>query len=518
MRPMPETLENRSTPGPWRWVLLGALFLGAILRLRLALVDDGIYWADEVYQGLEPAHQLAFGYGLLPWEFIHGARPLALPGMVAALFRAVAFLPGGDDPAAYLLAAKILFCLVSLGTALGCYALARVLGASARAASVGAACCALAGPLIYFAPRVMTESAATLPVILGLALALTPSASPRRCLAGGALVGLALAARLQSGFFGLGLVLILLARRNFRGALAAAGAQAMALVLLGALDRLTWGAWFYSITTYLKFNLVQGGAKLYGTEASLYYLAGAVSSMFWLAPICALLALLAWRRASGVLAICAAYLLLHSMLPHKEYRFILPALPLFFALAAVGLDQLNRLRLLNRLEPDQRRFWRLGGPLLLLGLALLSGLGSGRLSMGDLAHIRFRPLSLSAYNYYGPVNRLMTQAGRRPDLCGLKVHGINLVWTGGYSYLHRKVPLYGMYGPRVAEARYNYVITKLGPAPGRTEVAKDGPYRLFHLDSITACNPDPNFHWRVDPGMKPNLPLPPHTILKGGPT
>src|SRR3954447_8881518 len=72
--PAPPPPENPSfEPYLARGLLLGALALGATLRVYLALTDDGLYWPDEIYQSLEPAHRLVFGYGLVAWEFIDGA-------------------------------------------------------------------------------------------------------------------------------------------------------------------------------------------------------------------------------------------------------------------------------------------------------------------------------------------------------------------------------------------------------------------------------------------------------------
>jgi len=64
-------------------VLFASLAAGAALRLWLAFSDDGVHWPDEIYQTLEPAHRAAFGYGLLAWEFLEGARSWALPGLIA---------------------------------------------------------------------------------------------------------------------------------------------------------------------------------------------------------------------------------------------------------------------------------------------------------------------------------------------------------------------------------------------------------------------------------------------------
>src|SRR5207249_3755478 len=92
----------------------------------------------EVYQSLEPAHRLAFGYGLIAWEFLQGARNWTMPALIAAVFKLTAAL-GGDSPRAYLGVLRVLFCLLGVGTAAGAWRLARALGASGRARVSGGA-------------------------------------------------------------------------------------------------------------------------------------------------------------------------------------------------------------------------------------------------------------------------------------------------------------------------------------------------------------------------------------------
>src|SRR5665811_210921 len=70
----------------WRRWMWAALALAAALRVWAALFDHSIYWPDEIFQTLEPAHHLAFGHGLMAWEFRDGARSWALPGAYAGLF------------------------------------------------------------------------------------------------------------------------------------------------------------------------------------------------------------------------------------------------------------------------------------------------------------------------------------------------------------------------------------------------------------------------------------------------
>src|SRR2546425_8110563 len=146
------TVESRAERRIALYVLGGALALGAVLRVWLSLNDDGIYWPDEIYQSLEPAHRLVFGYGLLAWEFIEGARNWTFPALVAAVFE-VARLVGLDEPRDYLGLTRLTFSAVGVATAFGAYRLARAYGGVTLSAAFGAPGFALAAPMSYFAPR-----------------------------------------------------------------------------------------------------------------------------------------------------------------------------------------------------------------------------------------------------------------------------------------------------------------------------------------------------------------------------
>ncbi len=139
-------------------VLWLSLTVGAAYRLYISFTDDGIFWPDEIYQSLEPAHRLVFGYGLVPWEFIDGARNWALPGFVAFLLKlAVAF--GLSEPRQYLGVVHVAFVAIAAGTVWGVYQLARSQGASDLAAACGASCFALGAVPIYFGHRAMSDRA-----------------------------------------------------------------------------------------------------------------------------------------------------------------------------------------------------------------------------------------------------------------------------------------------------------------------------------------------------------------------
>lgn len=470
------------------WGLLGlTLAAGAAFRLYRALHDDGIYWPDEVYQSLEPAHRLVYGYGLVAWEFIEGARNWALPALVAGLL-GLGRLLGLTDPSGYLALVKGFFALVGTATAWATWRLARASGASTLAASAGAALFALGSVPLYFAPRAMSENASVLPVVLGLALALAPGASRRSLVAGASLLGLAVLLRLQNGVFCVGLLGVLLARRRWRDAgvtLAVLSGWALAF---GLLDKLTWGRWFHSAIVYLDFNLVQGKAATFGTEAFDYYPRILRRAMPGLSLLVAALALVGLLRARGLSALTAAFVLLHAYQPHKELRFLVPAMPLLAALAAVGLDSV--LHVLRGFPA------RATATVAVVAAAALSGAGSGALTFGELGQYeRVRPHD-SAWDDQGPVNRLLEAAGRQDDVCGLKVETVHQAWTGGYSYFHRNAPLYPHNGPPRGSGRYSHVITLPGHEGAGVIVARDGPLALVKLP-VARCVPDPDYSWRL---------------------
>lgn len=66
-------------------------------RLLPVFVFPGINQQDEVFQTLEQAHRLAFGTGLVPWEFVYGASFWVLPGVLTGLMMLASLLGGGPS-------------------------------------------------------------------------------------------------------------------------------------------------------------------------------------------------------------------------------------------------------------------------------------------------------------------------------------------------------------------------------------------------------------------------------------
>ena len=248
--------------------------------------------------------------------------------------------------------------------------------------------------------------------------------------------------------------------------------------LLGLLDRLTWGGWFHSALAYWRYNWVQGRGALFGASPPGYYLRVLWTSMPWVAAVMVPAVVLGAIRAPALAATVALFLAVHSAIPHKELRFILPVLPAAMALAGVGLAVAAR-------RADHR---------LPVGLALVAAVLSGArfhtLTFGDLGAYEGQRDGVSAYEDFAPINRLLMVAGELPGLCGLKVEATHIAWAGGYTYFHRDAPMYSHLGPPRGARHYNVVLTPAFTVPPGTVVARDGPLVLARLFD-GPCTPDP---------------------------
>jgi phosphatidylinositol glycan class B len=463
-------------PLPWRVLLAVGLVTGAAARLWLAFTDHGLYWPDEVFQSIEPAHRMAFGYSMVAWEFVVGARNVLLPGAIALVLEALAALKL-DDPFIYVPVVRVLFALSSVGTVWGVYRLSRATGCSLPSAVVGTLAFCWMSLAIYFSPRAMSEVASALPVTWGLALLLeTPSR--KKLLLGASLLGLAVILRIHCGLFAAGAVVMLLAQRRKGDALVVFGVLCGWAVVYGLLDLFAWGSFLHSGIYYLRFNLIEGRAAEWGTAPPAFYTKYLVKSLGLHWVLIAGLAVLGVRRSPAVMGLALAFLLGHIALPHKELRFIVPFLPLVCAGAAAGVEQLL-----------SWRRWQLG---VVSAVALLL---TSAWSFATFHTLTFQQIggwdSVSAYDSGGPVTRLMMVAGRRPDLCGLGLTLGSRGATFAYFALHRDVPFYEAPLPDEASRFYNYVIAEEGTRTGEV-VAVDHGAVLLRLNP-GPCEHDASF-------------------------
>jgi phosphatidylinositol glycan class B len=325
---------------------------GRVLRVTLALclaftvaaaiASDSVFQVDEYFQvagfaslklGLTPA-------AALPWEHAERIRPWLQPGSYALLARGLGAV-GVTDPFTLLRAWRVVSGLLAWGALAALLLAVRAWLPSARWRRLAYLSLALPYFVPYLAARLSSESASTTFLVLALA-ALLPlasvaggasgqAASRRRLVAAGAALGLAFAFRYQTGVAVGGLLLWVLVHRRDRwravGSLAAG--MAIPLALGFAVDAWGYGTLEIVPWRYFDVNLLQGKAAVFGRSpmpAYLWFMAG-LFPPFGIALLLALL-LFWWRFPRHLLTWgTLPFVLVHSLIGHKEIRFLFPVLP-----------------------------------------------------------------------------------------------------------------------------------------------------------------------------------------------
>jgi hypothetical protein len=459
-----------------------ALFIAVVIRIWLALDDHSVFWPDEIYQSLEPAHRAAFGYGLIPWEFRDGARSWAFPAILAPALWIIDAV-GIRNSLVLVSAARMVMLAFSIAGIAACIEYARRI-CGKPAGVLAAVSLALFPPLLVFSHRTMQENASAPLVAFIPLLLLTPGKAAARN--AGFVAGLATLLRFQCGLVAFVFFASLLARRRWLESRAYAVAAATILLGGGLLDLVTWGTPFHSFIAYVRFNLLQGGASTFGVEPPGYFVTTLWSSAGPVVVLFGLGLLVALARVPATVVACLTFLALHSAIPHKEFRFLVPVLPLMVSASAIGLAML--------VQRTRAPVWVPPAAATLIGVLFVNSARAANYErLGQYAGTQ-RAAS-SPWNTDEELNLLLSDAGSRDDLCGMLVLGARAAFTGGYTYLHRPVPL--LYRHRTCEdtKTANYVIgpsqTKALPASYRLVKAR-GAFTMWRRDG--RCAPPPAEH------------------------
>ena len=402
-------------------LLAGILLLAVALRLW-ALAIPSTHHPDEIFQYLEAAHRIVFGYGVRPWETTAGIRSPLFPLLLAVPMAIGEHLsPGGS---LYLLAPKLFMVLVSLALPVAGWLLGA--RASRTHAAMAAFVAAIWPEFVYFAPHTLSENIAVAATVLGAAL-IPPRGAPddRRIVIAGLLFGIAGIVRMQ--FAPTLLVLALFECRGDwrRWRVLAIGAAIAALIGM-AIDIASGATPFGWFVATIRTNLIEGRAAQYGTLGPTGYLLWFAYMWRWmLAPI----AILAWvggKRHPGLLWAGVVTLLFHSLIAHKEYRFVELTAVAFVLLAAIGsVDALDwaRQRLAAARRPASFRLFAVFA-------ALVWAIGAAALATGPAMR----------ENWRGGADALRATLLLRDDRakCGVALL-TNLTDWGGYAYLHRDI-------------------------------------------------------------------------------
>lgn len=395
--------RTRPTHGLRYWlVIAGIVALAVALRLHAYNPWDQ-HHADEFYQYLEQANRLVTGYGLVPWESRYGIRNALIPQFLSIPIRIGDWIaPQGLLPIHLARLSSAALCLFALAGAWGIGA-----AKSCRHALVALFVAAVWYDSVEFSVLLLSESVATAAIACGAALLLIEKPDRRWLWLCGFLLTLGCLLRFQYMPF-VGVLVLATARfdRQLWWHFVLGGLAALAL---GAVSDLAGGQvpMLWIVKNY-TMNIAQGRAAEFGEEGPLYY-----PQMVWLAlgvatPAILSAALAAGRRYWPLLLALAVNLAFHTLIGHKEYRFIWLSVFMILVLAAIG--SLNAVEwIVARRSPGKTGGW-VALFLLCAGWLGLSQTVLAPESLDKRLKLKGGAYSMAAFD-----------SSKRPDICGISV-------------------------------------------------------------------------------------------------
>jgi phosphatidylinositol glycan class B len=412
--------SSEPVEAPWWRGIHAVALVALVVRIALAMSTDQVHHPDEIFQYLEQGHRIAFGYGSVPWELRLGLRSLAIPLFISFWLFACKALHLGE-PEVYMRVVRVVFCVISISLVYATYVAGRRLF-SERAGRIAALLACGWYELLCLAPKPTPEVLSMYALMGALACVAAPKGA-RRPLALGALAALSVCLRVQYALALVPLGVFVLREWKPREQVGAFGVFALVALGFGLIDRLTWGRFFGSYLNYIAFNKSRQAQEVFGQAPWSFFLKKLVVGSAGALPLAAALSTRRLRRTWLPLACAGGILLLHSLVPHKEYRFVVGVVPLLLLLAAATID----------------RFAERWEPLLAPSLA-----GLGLISLAGLAWRLPREENLYSQPILGTSDLISAYAALRgdPSLRALYNEGKGEFLTPGYYYLHRDVPIY----------------------------------------------------------------------------
>ncbi len=317
-----------------RRTLIAALIAGGAARLVSALVGLGFHARDDYFHVLAPALAWLDQPGFV-WETSD------LPGaglrsqLVPRLSELVVYLSrtlGVSEPESVL---RVLHMVAGAYSLLAVWAMwllaSRLL--TPRGARIATWLTALHFAMPYLGTRLLIEAMAIPPLIFGLYFATMAGLA---ALFAGLLIGLACWLRYQVAVLAIGVAVHFVLQRRWRelGYLAAGGL--LALAVQGCFDTSTVGVPFLPLWNNIMANAAPHEALTRMSPMTYVW----IWLVLTIPPVTVTLIPAMWREARPLRLIWLPFFMFviaHMLIPHKEERFMAPALPLFLIMLAAGL-------------------------------------------------------------------------------------------------------------------------------------------------------------------------------------
>lgn len=321
-----------------------------VLALVLFRLVNAIYLArtffvpDEYWQSLEVAHKLVFGYGYLTWEWAEGIRGYFHPLLFAALYKLLA-LTQLDSVWCLTVGPRI---LQSLITAWSDY---RVFFFAKNYFSVDAAPWALlfyvfTWTSVFCLTRTLSNSLET--ALCGIALSYWPWSWQKQPTApqlqrSFVFAALSCLARPTAALLWLPMTFHLLYTFHHRVYLifikSILPVAVISLTFSAILDSLCYGRLVIVQWNFVRFNVVRDLGAFYGAHPWHWYFSTGLPMLLGTTAVPMALGICTCSRKQKILAMIGLFVVCaNSFITHKEFRFLLPLLPMASVYAGRGVQ------------------------------------------------------------------------------------------------------------------------------------------------------------------------------------
>jgi hypothetical protein len=338
-----------------------------------------------------------------------------------------------DDPRIYIPAVKIFLCFLSISLIYFSYIVGRNI-ASEEAGRLASVFSAFWYELIYFAHKPNPESLSTYLLIAALACAVV-KANQGTSILFGFLCALSVALRLQ--YLPVAVVLTVFVCFSWRRNLLIAAAIGFftTILIVGYVDYETWGSFFSSYYRNYLFNQVYGVNQVFGIQEPYHLLTGFIIASAGIFPLAVILSLR--NKKIWLLLSCLLFIILpHSLIPHKEYRFIFATVPLLLIITAVAISTISR-------YISEYIYGFKKATLAFTAFIFLLSAEGAFFSLPFQEQI-YSPAKLMHNSIFGRQAALEAYLFlfQEPDL--VSIFNTFSPWyeQGGYYYLHRDIPIY----------------------------------------------------------------------------
>ena len=331
------------------------LYIGGIVFFLLtAFFSEGFYHGDEHFQIIEFA-QFKLGKTAqvnLPWEFEAQIRPTLQPVLAMGIFY-VCDLISIIDPHTQAFVLRLITSIFAFsGIVIFLKSIKHLIKPSFQNWLV------FLSLFLWFIPfinvRFSSETWAGITLLYGLSFLLREKRDQVHYILAGLFIGISFVFRFQMGFAIIGIVLWLIPnqRKPIQTSFLFIVSSLLPISLSVAIDSWFYGDFVFTPWNYFEYNIIQGVASEFGTSPWYYYLFAIFRFSFFPIGILMLLSLLKVtliHPKNLIIWVVVPFILFHSVVGHKELRFLFPIANLVPFLIVLAIQEIKWSPILTRI-------------------------------------------------------------------------------------------------------------------------------------------------------------------------